>query len=298
MLAGILLALGCSGSDGAAGPQGPAGPAGSTGSKGDTGPAGADGAKGATGDPGAKGATGDPGAKGDKGDTPVVQGTISVTVTDSATPPNPLAGVAVTSTDGSLTGTTDANGQYTFSNVPLGAYSLLFHEANWQDKTLSGVGVIASGTTNGTVQMTYDTAGTPGPAIVVSGNPLAGYGTNVSIKATVTPGNPGDVLTYKWALTGGPVATLSGATTDTVSFQTRAFKDAKPVPVPRFGMLGINPDESNHYGLSLAVTDDKGHTSKASVTVQSTWQTAGIANVPTGIPQYLQHDGAHSCLIA
>lgn len=301
MLAGVLLALGCAGSDGAAGSQGPGGPAGTSGTKGDNGSKGDTGPKGdvgAKGDTGAKGAQGDTGAKGDKGDTPALVGTLTITVTDSATPPNPLAGVEVASVDGSLKGgVTDANGEYTYTNVPLGSYTLLFHAANWLDKTVDGVGVVVNATTNVATQLAFDVAGTPGPTIAVSGNPLAGYGTSVTLKATVTPGDPADKLTYQWKQTAGTLATLAGDTTASLTFTTRAWKDAKVVPLARFGMLGINPDEANHYTFSLTVTDDKGHTTTSSVLVQSTWQTAGLANVPIGIPEYLQGDSFGSDLI-
>jgi hypothetical protein len=231
------------------------------------------------------------GPQGDKGDTPVLAGTLTITVTDSATPPNPLAGVEVTSVDGSLKGdVTDANGQYTYSNVPLGAYSLLFHAAKWQDKTLDAVGVVANATTNVAVQLAFDTAGTPGPTISVSDQPLAGYGKQVTLAATVTPGDPADKLTYKWTQTGGPAATLAGDTTATLTFTTAKFSDAKQVDLGRFGVLGINPDEANHYTFSLSVTDDKGHTTTQSVLAQSTWQTNGQANVPVGIPVFMQGD--------
>lgn len=145
-----------------------------------------------------------------------------------------------------------------------------------------------------------------------------GFGTNVTVSVTMlgdanAPYDAG-AFTYAWKVSTAPTTTnpggaysfnstptsssavfttLSLATTKAVEFypSTSPLPDGGPQGyVGRLGVLGINPDETGNYTVSLTVTDPEGHFYSFSQPIRSTWQTPSIANVPVGNPVYLQGD--------
>jgi hypothetical protein len=267
-LTAMLFALGCAGADGTTGPAGPAGK---------------DGATGATGE---KGDTGDKGDKGDKGDTPTLVNDVSGAVTDGT---NPLEGVDVTITGGAST-KTDANGAFKLTGLDVGAYELTFHLDGYFDQTMF-VGVASSGPTTVNVALAIDVAsGTP-PAVSVTDNLLAGFGKSVSLMATATGKAP---LTYTWEQTSGPEVTITGATTNTITFTTQSFAEAMGEHThenARFGTLGVNPDQAGNYAFEVTVKDADGRETTTAVHVNATRPTTGLRMVPVGVPVWLQGDG-------
>ncbi len=149
-------------------------------------------------------------------------------------------------------------------------------------------------------------------SIVLNSQLLAGYGANVTLTPTVTAPDyaDGGGLTYAWKQTGGTPATLSASNTPSVSFTTLTLQSTKlegnanlvintitntagPLVPGRFGAMGISPDETGDYGLQLTVTDPAGHTVTASATVNATQASTGLANVPLGLPVFLQGDNVN-----
>ena len=294
---GVAGAKGDKGETGAAGAAGAAGAPGAKGDKGDpgaAGTAGTNGKDGVDGAPGAAGAAGAPGAKGDKGDPGNVasaKGLLAGTVT-ATTGGAAVSGALVHTLPLDLTTTTDANGAFTFKDLPVGAYTVSFTATGFLPKSLSGVGVVALSTTN--IVTTLDTDPTAGqaPTIVVTGNPLAGFGKPVSVKATVTDADtPAASLKFAWTQTAGTPVTFTGGDTDTIAFTTKTIDEQKPFDATkdysRFDVLGLNNDDTGHYVFQLSVTDDTGHVTKASVIVEATFPTSGIRNVPILVPVYL-----------
>lgn len=278
-LTALMFVLGCSGADGAKGENG------DTGVKGDTG---------ATGD------KGDTGAKGDPGDPASTNSAVQGTVTDNSG--TPLAGVAVSLTPGTATTTTDATGAFKLSTVPVGVYDAEFKLANYVTQTVP-IAVNMSGATKMTVKLAADlTVGAP--TVTLSDQLAVGFGASVTVQAAATGGQ--GTLTYKWTQTGGPAVTLSGATTDKLTFTTwglvpsmgpETFVDSTGATVPRvsfqgrMGALGVNPDQAGNYEFELAVTDADGRVTKSTAVVHAARPTTGLRNVPVGNPVYLQGDG-------
>jgi hypothetical protein len=263
-LTAILFVLGCTGAQGPKGDPGPAG---------DAGPAG---------DPG------DPGKDGKDGTVPPLTNDVTGTVSDAN---GPLTDVAVSVSPGTATATTDASGKFTLSALDIGVYDVTFKLAGYVDQTVT-VGVNLSGPTTLNVTMAVDTA-SGGPAVALTNQLSAGYGKSVTVKADVTQGKA--PYKYSWAQTSGPAVTISGGSTDTITFTTVAFASAMaPLKLAnaRFGVMGVSPDEAGNYGFEVTVTDADGRVSKGDVTVNSTRPTSGLRMVPIGIPVWLQGDGA------
>jgi Carboxypeptidase regulatory-like domain len=286
------LVMGCG--SGSQGPQGDPGPQGNPGSQGSQGPAG---------DAGPQGPQG-PAADGGG----VVQtGSIALTVkavADGA----PLGGAQLTVSPGTLSGTTAADGTFTFKTVPIGGYTLSVQRTGFLSTTVP-VGVSTAGPTNVSLALATDKASTDGMAIVINSNLVAGFGANVTLNAQVTAPDTtnGAGLTYSWAQTNGaPVApsSVTGANTTAVTFPTLTLQSTKlegnlnlnlagntGALVPgRFGPMGISTDETGNYEWTLTVTDAFGHSVSAAASVWASPPTAGIGDVPLGLPVFLQGD--------
>jgi hypothetical protein len=270
LLAAALLALGC-GADGANGAAGPAGK---------------DGVDGTTGAQGDKGDTGDKGDKGDPGDTPALQNDVSVTVTDGA---NPIAGVAITMSPGTATGTTDAQGKYTFSKLDVGTYIFTFKLAGYLDQSLP-VAVSLAGPTTVTVTMGVDmTVGAP--TVATTDNLLTGFGKTVTLSVAATGKAP---FTYSWKQVEGPDVTLSGEDTDTITYTSQSFAEAMgdvAIENARFGVIGVNPDQAGNYVFDVTVKDADGRATTVSVHANATRPSKGLRMAPVGVPVWLQGDG-------
>jgi hypothetical protein len=122
----------------------------------------------------------------------------------------------------------------------------------------------------------------------------AGFGAQVAlVGAAADPDSDASELTYKWLQTGGPTATLAGASTPTLTFTTQTLAAAKAAVMGQmhFGVLPISPDEAGNYSFELDVTDPEGNVGKGSVTIRSNPPTTGLQNVPVGIRQFLMGDG-------
>ncbi len=326
------LALGCgSGSTGPAGLQGP---------EGDGGPPGATGAAGATGPAGATGAAGDAGPAGPGSDGGVVAlvGTISgsvIAVADS----RPLEGVSVSLSLGAgvisdagatVTATTDVNGNFSFPNEPIAAYTLSFTRTGFVTKTVT-VGNSVAGPTILAVTMASNTAaGVDAPTFQLSvssnnsadGTPADPYAVGFGSQVTVSVTNLSDTdepeydassFSYAWKVSTGitssnptgsysfsapPAGGSATFTTMTVA-QTKGveiYPYTNPITntplgyVGRLGVLGINPDETGLYTVSVTISDPEGHNYTFSQGIQSTWQTPNISNVAVGVPVFLQGD--------
>ncbi|APR75397.1 Hypothetical protein A7982_00743 [Minicystis rosea] len=246
------------------------------------------GCTGADGTPGERGPEGPPGPAGDAGVVPPLQNDVSGTVTDGA---KPLTGVSVKAEPGGISTTTDANGAFAFPGLDIGAYTLTFHLDGYLDETI-GVAVSLAGPTKVTVVLALDESAVPPPSVAVADQLTAGFAQTVSLKATATGAGP---LTYAWTQIAGPAVTLSGADTAAASFTTRDFAASMGSLVAdnaRFGVLGLAPDQAGGYVFEVTVTDTHGHATKAKVHVDATRPTSGLRMAPTGIPVWLQGDGA------
>jgi hypothetical protein len=146
-----------------------------------------------------------------------------------------------------------------------------------------------------------------------------GFGTTVTVSVsmlgdTSAPYDAG-AFSYAWKITTAPTTTnpagaykfTSTPTSSSAVFDTMTLANTKSVemypyasPLPeagapmgyigRLGVLGINPDETGNYSVTLTVTDPEGHYFTFSQPVRSTWQTPNLSNVPVGNPVYLQGD--------
>ncbi len=111
-------------------------------------------------------------------------GTISGKVKDSMGAGMP--GVAVVTMPASATATTDANGVFQLSTVPVGSYNVVASKAGFADATLAGVGVAGGITTNVTLSLAIDSSA-PGT--------ITGVVTDSKADSTKTP-----------AVAAGPIA--------------------------------------------------------------------------------------------
>jgi hypothetical protein len=272
-LSALVLVLGCAGADGPKGDPGPAG------------------------DAGTPGVDGKPGAQGDAGTVPDLVGEIDGTVTSDGT--KAITGVTVTAVPGTGTATTDATGAFKLTALPIGAYALTFHAAGFIDKTVD-VPVNVGGVTKVNVVLAADMDGAVGPTVTVTDQLAVGYKAAVTVKATVAGTGP---FTYSWVQGAGLPVTITGGTTDTITFTTpdlatsmgsTATTVAPQITYARFGVLGINPDQAGHSTFKVTVKDTStGLSTTSTVEVWSTRPTTGLREVPVGIPVHLQGDNAY-----
>ena len=294
-----MLVIACGST--AVGPAGPAGEAGAPGAQGKAGQAGEAGSPGKQGPPGT---TVDGGTTSEEGGINAV-GSIVLTVTALADGA-PLSGAQATLSPGTATGITSGTGTLMLPSIPVGGYTLTVTRTGYVATTVP-VGISTAGPTSVAIALGTSEGSADGMSITLKSNLLAGYATPVQIVAEVTaPDADASALNYAWTQTGGSPATLTGATTSTLSFTTLTLASVKNegqlnlhidnladsgAYVPgRFGPMGISPDETGNYAFQLTVTDPVGHSVSASVSVQATAPSTGLRNVPIGLPVFMQGD--------
>jgi len=149
------------------------------------------GATGPTGDTGAQGAQGAPGT------SATAAGTISGTLTYMAgTTSTPASAVTVSTLPATSTATSDANGNYTLANVPVGIYSVVFSGNGYTSAQVGAVSVLAGQTY--TVNQVLVAAN---PLVVTSTTPLTAVGFNRTATASLTVSGGSGNYTYTWSPT-------------------------------------------------------------------------------------------------
>ncbi len=245
---------------------------------------------------GAKGDKGDSGDPGPPGTAAVDKGSISGTVTDSASG-NGISGASVVS--GSFSATTDSDGKFTLSNLPVGVYKLTASAANYNSAESDFVGVVAGQTSEVNFALSAVQAPNQAPTVSLTSQYQVGFGTSVNLTAIVSDPD-GDPVTCTWSQTGGPSVTImpDGCS---ASFTAKALTDLITLE-DRFGIVGISPESQGSYSIKVTVSDGKGGTASVTGTVTSASPNAGIRNIPVGVAVYLNsgHDDPNSwtCTIA
>ena len=138
-------------------------------------------------------------------------GTISGVVTNSQTS-LPIQGATVTCTCNNTPTGTDVKGNYSFTNVAVGTYSVTFSDPGFVTQTANNVGVTSGNTT--TVNAALVPASGSPPTIVQDVG-LAAGATTTSFSVTTSSTAAGDLLaisTESDAGSGKPSATVTGVT--------------------------------------------------------------------------------------
>jgi hypothetical protein len=150
-----------------------------------------------------------------------------------------------------------------------------------------------------------------------------GYGTTVTVGIanladTAEPAFDASSFAYRWGISTAPTSANAAGTysytpapttaSTSATFNTMTLAQVKSVEscqdcgytnpstgaplgyLARLGVVGINPDETGRYTTAVTATDPEGHNYTFSQGIRSTWQTAGIADVPIGSPVYVQGD--------
>lgn len=282
----LTLTLGCKGDPGETGPQGPAGAQGTDGAQGTQGPA---------------------------GTAAPTTGTLEGTITD-ATLNAPLDGVALTVKDvgGATVGTatTDATGHYSLT-LPFGVLNLTFSKQYFTAPAPMLVGIIVGQTV--TLNATLAEAATGKPTLTLRSSAQGpGYAGTATITATATDPN-GDTLTYTWSNGTSPrMGTVTGTgTTGTITFptMTEAFSYKADPTVDggtnpgmflagctledRFGLVEITPDCRGIMTATVKVSDPRGQSTTASISVNATSVATGLRTVPLNARLYLNSGHAN-----
>ncbi len=241
------------------------------------------------------GCSGSNGSNGASGAPGLSTGNLSGTVVDSVSQA-PIAGATV-AIDPAVAAnvSTDTNGGFIFSNVPIGPYQVVVSASGYNQFTSSIIPVV-SGVTS-TTQLTIVHGPYQAPLISGLSNQLnVGYYTQITATANVIDPNSLQV-TCQWTLSSplsvAPV--LSGATScSSVSFTTDTFTalasldpSLEQALAARDEIVPISYNEMGSYTLTLSATNSKGVTSTKSVTVRASDKQPGIANVAVGVPVYI-----------
>lgn len=268
------------------------------------------------------GDTGSAGAAGDAGTSAPTTGTISGTVTD-ATKGDALSGVAVTATDrvtgGAVlaTATTDASGQYSLT-VPIGGCYVNFSRTYYTQPGGMFVGIGGGITTTLNATMAEAASGAPSVSFAAEAGDDYGFGQTIAIAASanLSVSDPNDTtLTYAWSNTTSPrqtdytyLGTVTGTgaagsitfPTMAQAFATRLARnnagaagvtggsDISGYTIPnQFGILPIFPDTRGAIGARVTVSDGRGKSTTASITLNAASILPGLRTVPRNTRVYL-----------
>lgn len=268
------------------------------------------------------GATGATGAAGGAGTSAPTTGTISGTVTD-ATKGDALSGVAVTATDRATggavlaTATTDASGLYSLT-VPIGSCYVNFSRTYYTQPGGMSVGIGGGITTTLNATMAEAASGAPSVSFAAEAGDDYGYGQTIAIAASanLNVSDPNDTtLTYAWSNTTSPrqadytyLGTVTGTgTAGSITFPSmaQAFatrlarnaagaagvtggSDVSGYTIPnQFGILPIFPDTRGAIGARVTVSDGRGKSTTASITLNAASILPGLRTVPRNTRVYL-----------
>jgi hypothetical protein len=246
---------------------------------------------------GDQGPPGDAGPKGDPGQPAAPTGTLAGRITDGIAG-DVLAGVTVTAADTGgtpiATATSGADGKFSLT-VTAGAFDLSLARPYYTSPGTLHTGIGIGQTVQLAITMNEAASGKPSVVLAAAGDDV-GYGATVPL--TATAGDPnGDTLRYTWSNTTAPVlgaVTGSGATGSLVMPTLAAAFAFRPDPTnpgqfisgytleDRFGMVPILTDTRGQMTATVTVTDGRGQSATASLTINAASVNGGTRNVPVG----------------
>ena len=264
---------------------------------------------------GEQGPPGDTGPKGDPGTPAPMTGTLTGRITDGSKG-DVLADVTVTAMDaggGTLaTATSGADGKFSVS-VTAGAVDLSLARPFYTSPGTLHTGVGLGQTINLAITMNEAASGKPSVALAAPGDDV---GFTATVALTATAGDPnGDALSYAWVNATAPtlgVVTGSG-TSGSIAMPTMAaafgFRPDLTNPgqfisgytlEDRFGVVPILTDTRGQITAMVTVSDGRGQSTSASITVNAASVHGGTLDVPVGQRVYINsgHDAGNTWALA
>ncbi len=240
------------------------------------------------------GCSGSNGSNGAPGVPGLSTGSLSGTVVDSVSQ-TPIAGATVAIDPAVATNiSTDTNGGFIFSNIPIGPYQIIVSSTGYNQFTSSIIPVVAGVTSTTTLMIVHG----PYQAPLISGlsNMLnVGYATSVTMTPTVT--DPNNLpFTCKWTISSplsvapvlvSPSCSYVSFTTDTFTALASMDPSLDQALAARDEIVPISYNEMGSYTLTLSATNSKGVTSTKSITVRTSDKQPGLSNVAVGVPVYI-----------
>ncbi|HEX7838488.1 MAG TPA: carboxypeptidase regulatory-like domain-containing protein, partial [Kofleriaceae bacterium] len=240
--------------------------------------------------------------QGDPGTPAATTGTLTGTVTDGIAG-DPLSGVTITATDVSgqnaRQATSGPDGRFSLT-YPAGAFDLSIAKEFYTSPARQRIGLAIGQTVDLTIKLNEAATGKPSVSIAA---PVAPVGYDEWVTLTASGGDPnGDPLTYTWrndtvpllgAVTGdGPKGTVAmpslGAAFEFRPDPTNPGQFISGyTPEDRFGVVPILTDTRGQVTATVTVTDGRGQSATASVTLNAASLHSGTRNVAVGQRIYL-----------
>ncbi|MCL4557178.1 MAG: carboxypeptidase regulatory-like domain-containing protein, partial [Deltaproteobacteria bacterium] len=260
---------------------------------------------GCSGKNGSNGVNGTNGTNGTNGAPGISTGSLSGTIVDSATQ-SPVANATVALNPAVVsTLSTDANGNFIFTDLPIGPYRVIVSASGYNQLTSGFISVAAGLTATTTLSLT---SAPVSPSLITwpsnyyvdsldTGIYNVGYGGTVHVTANVSdPDYSASALTYTWTVQSYPQygignypneTQIAGADTASLAFTTDPILTQLTPRADRDNIMPIAPYEVGLYRLILYVTNPAGVQTSSSIMIRSASKQPGIQNVAVGAPVYL-----------
>lgn len=175
-----------------------------------------------------------------------------------------------------ITTTTNINGDFRFTSLPIGNYKLTIQASGFISQTTDYINVSNSGINSLVLYLSKY----PSTSMIIANagenQYSVGYGTSVTLSAQASSSFNNEPISYQWVQVLGPPVNLISPTTSTPVFTTLPINQLVYIP-DNFGLLGITPTETGSYTFRLYAYAN-GFSDSTEVSIYSSMPKPNITN--------------------